>query len=94
MIDDNQNNNATAATARDTDENNTVDSKGTDQEAAVEMLKKLRNAGFEGSDEKFALALGRPREEVTKLISGDEPVDDDIVMKVRGIATQRGVSIE
>jgi hypothetical protein len=27
-------------------------------------------------------------------ISGKEPVDDDVVMKARGIAQQRGVPIE
>jgi len=70
-----------------------VDSEGTDQAGAQAVLKKLRDDGFEGSDEKLALALGRPIEEITKLIGGDEPIDDDIVMKARGIATQRNVQI-
>ncbi len=70
-----------------------VDSAGTDQAAAQSMLRTLRDDGFEGSDEKLALALGRPIEEITKLINGDEPIDDDIVMKARGIATQRNVQL-
>ncbi len=71
-----------------------VDDRGTDQGAGRELLKKLRDRGFDGSDEKFALALGRPTEEVIAFINGSEPVDDDVVMKVRGIAQQRNVTIE
>lgn len=71
-----------------------VDSAGTDQEAGRAILQSLRDKGFDGSDEKFALALGRPVEEVNALLSGDESVDDDVVMKARGIALQRGVEIE
>jgi len=70
-----------------------VDSAGTDQTAAQAVLRKLRDAGFEGSDEKLAVALGRPVEEIANLINGEEPIDDDIVMKARGIATQRNISI-
>jgi hypothetical protein len=54
----------------------------------------LRDEGFEGSDEKLALALGRPLEEVQGLTGGSAGVDDDVVMKARGIAAQRGVAIE
>ena len=70
-----------------------VDSAGTDQAGAQAVLRKLRDAGFEGSDEKLAVALGRPVEEITQLINGEEPIDDDIVMKARGIAAQRNVEI-
>jgi hypothetical protein len=71
-----------------------VDSAGTDQEQGRAILQALRDKGFEGSDEKFAVALGRPIEEVAGWMNGEEPVDDDVVMKARGIALQRGIEIE
>ncbi len=78
------------------DENNSnqVDDQGTSEAEGRELLKKLRDEGFEGSDEKLGLALGRPVEEIEELMSGTGPVDDDVVMKARGIAEQRGIEIE
>jgi hypothetical protein len=38
-----------------------VDDKGTDQEEAKRMLTALRDRGFDGDNEKFAVALGRSR---------------------------------
>jgi hypothetical protein len=73
---------------------NQVDDQGTGEAEGRELLKKLRDAGFEGSDEKLALALGRPVEEVEGWMSGTAPVDDDVVMKARGIAKERGIEIE
>ena len=71
-----------------------VDDKGTDQNEAQNMLKTLRDEGFDGSDEKFAVALGRTIEQVQAMISGAEIIDDDVVMKARGIALNRGIAIE
>jgi hypothetical protein len=71
-----------------------VDDRGTSEAEGRALLKQLRDAGFEGSDEKFAIALGRPVEEVAELLGGAQPVDDDLVMKARGIAKQRGIEIE
>ncbi|HWN10669.1 MAG TPA: hypothetical protein VNO50_15630 [Pyrinomonadaceae bacterium] len=71
------------------DNSNQVDDQGTSEAEGRELLKRLRDAGFEGSDEKLALALGRPAEEIEGLISGTEPVDDDIIIKARGIAKER-----
>jgi hypothetical protein len=73
---------------------NAVDDQGTTEAEGRELLKRLRDAGFEGSDEKLAVALGRPIEEVQGWMSAAEPVDDDVVMKARGIAKQRGIEIE
>lgn len=89
---------AAGATANTTTEetnvpSEAVDSQGTDADSAREMLRSLRDKGFDGSDEKLAVVLGRPTAEVTALISGDEIVDDDVVMKARGIAQQRGIEI-
>ena len=72
-----------------------VDDRGTNQTQGRELLRRLRDTGFDGDDEKLAVALGRPIEEVQGWTGeGDEPVDDDVVMKARGIATQRGLNIE
>ena len=71
-----------------------VDDRGTDQTEARALLKKLRDNGFEGSDEKLAVALGRPVEQVTAWMNDVEPVDDDVVMKARGIARDRNIAIE
>jgi hypothetical protein len=76
------------------DSTNQVDDQGTSEAEGRALLKRLRDAGFEESDEKLALALGRPAEVVQGWMSGSEPVDDDVVMKARGIATERGIEIE
>jgi hypothetical protein len=68
-----------------------VDDKGTDQEAARRMLMALRDGGFEGDNEKLAVALGRSLEQVQGWIDGTETIDDDVVMKARGIALNRGI---
>ena len=70
-----------------------VDDRGTTESEGREILKRLRDAGFEGSDENLALALGRPVTEVSDWISGTGPVDDDVIMKARGIAKERGIEI-
>jgi hypothetical protein len=73
---------------------NIVDDRGTDQRKAAKILLNLRNRGFEASDEKLSLALGRPVEEVAGWTTGQEIIDDDVVMKARGIALHRGIHIE
>jgi hypothetical protein len=73
---------------------NLVDDRGTGQEKAARMLRNLRDRAFEASDEKLAVALGRPVEDVTAWHVGQELIDDDVVMKARGIALNRGVHIE
>ena len=73
---------------------NAVDDRGTSESEGRALLKRMRNDGFEGSDEKLATALGRPVEEVQGWMSGAEPVDDDVIMKARGIAKERGIEIE
>lgn len=72
---------------------NIVDDKGTTQEEAVELLENLSREGFDGDVNNLALALGRPVEEIEDFINGDETIDDDLVMKIRGIALQRGIEI-
>ena len=71
-----------------------VDDRGTGQKKAARILRNLRDRAFEASDEKLALALGRPVSEVTAWNAGSEIIDDDVVMKARGIAMHRGVLVE
>ena len=71
-----------------------VDDHGTGQEKAAKILRNLRDRAFDASDEKLALALGRPLEEITAWHAGQEVIDDDVVMKARGIAMHRGVHVE
>ena len=79
---------------RETISNEAVDDRGTNQTEGRAILKRLRDNGFESSDEKLAVALGRPIEEVEAWTGGAEPVDDDVIMKARGIAKERGIAIE
>lgn len=71
-----------------------VDDRGTRQDEAAQILRNLRDRAFEASDERLALALGRPTEEIAAWNAGVEVIDDDVVMKARGIAMHRGVRIE
>ena len=71
-----------------------VDDKGTDQEGARQILTALRDRGFDGNNERLAVALGRSVEQVEGLINGSETIDDDVVMKARGIALNRGIEVE
>jgi hypothetical protein len=71
-----------------------VDDKGTDQEEAQHMIEALRDEGFNGDNEQVAKALGRTIEQVAGMIDGSETIDDDVVMKARGIALNRGIQIE
>ncbi|HEY0080361.1 MAG TPA: hypothetical protein VGB73_17255 [Pyrinomonadaceae bacterium] len=71
-----------------------LDDRGLDETGGLALLKRLRDQGFEADDEKFAVALGRPVEEVAAWMQGAEPPDDDIIMKARGIAKERAIEIE
>lgn len=71
-----------------------IDDRGTNETEGRALLRRLRDRGFDGSDEQLAVALGRPIEEVQGWMGGAEPVDDDVVMKARGIAKERGIEVE
>ena len=79
---------------REQQSNEAVDDRGTNQTEGRAILKRLRDNGFDASDEKLAIALGRPIEEVQAWTGGAEIVDDDVIMKARGIAKERGITIE
>ncbi|HSE32800.1 MAG TPA: hypothetical protein VLA93_14600 [Pyrinomonadaceae bacterium] len=73
---------------------NVVDDQGTTQDEAAQILRNLRDRGFEASDEKLALALGRTADEIQAFSSGREVIDDDVIMKARGIAMHRGIRVD
>ncbi len=72
----------------------TFDDRGLDATGGLALLRRLRDEGFEGDDLKLSVTLGRPVEEVQAWMQGGEPPDDDIIMKARGIAKERGIEIE
>jgi plasmid maintenance system antidote protein VapI len=71
-----------------------VDDRGTDQHEAQHIIEALRDEGFNGDNEQVAKALGRTIEQVEAMIGGEETIDDDVVMKARGIALNRGIEID
>ena len=75
----------------ETSKEGTVDDRGTTQGEGRELLRQLRDEAFQGDDEKLALVLGRPVDEVKGMIDLGAEVDDDVVMKARGIAKERRV---
>ena len=70
-----------------------LDDRGTDQSEATEILKTIRDNAFDASDEKLALALGRPTEEIEEWTSGTGLIDGDVLMKARTLAIQRGLEV-
>lgn len=70
-----------------------IDDHGTNQETASAILERVRDGAFDASDEKLALALGRPTEEVTGWMDGSEIIDGDVLLKVRALAMERGVEV-
>jgi hypothetical protein len=71
-----------------------IDSQGTSAEDAFELLDNLCENGFEGDVSKLALALGRDEDEINSFFDGEQNIDEDLLMKIRGIAQERGIEIE
>ena len=71
-----------------------LDDRGTGTAEGLEILRRLRDGGFDGDNERLAVALGRPFEEVEAWMNASAPPDDDIIMKARGIAKERNIEIE
>lgn len=74
-------------------QNQKVDSDGTTREEAKSMLKNLCEKGFSGDAGQMAVVLGRTTEELENILSGNDEVDDDLAMKVKGIAQERNIEI-
>ena len=65
----------------------------TDQRAARQLLHLFCENGFDGSISACALALGRPAEEIGEMLYESTNIDEDLLMKLRGIADERGIDI-
>jgi hypothetical protein len=78
----------------ETERTEPIDDQGTGQNEASEILKSIRDDAFESSNERLALALGRPAEEIDAWLSGTETIDGDVLMKARNLAMERGVNVE
>lgn len=99
--DNNQNSNtgASMAAIKDaataiSDNEPKIDDRGTDQSEALQILTSIRDGAFDSSNEKLALALGRPTEEFEEWMGGAGIIDGDVVQKARALATERGFQIE
>lgn len=74
-------------------ESNIVDDAGTDQEGARELLRAFCDNGFDGDIDRAAVVLGRTSGELDQMLDGETEVDDDLVMKLRGISKERGFAV-
>jgi hypothetical protein len=71
-----------------------IDDRGTDQSEALQILTRIKDEAFDSSDEKLALALGRPVDEIQDWTRGEKIIDSDVLMKARALALERGLRIE
>lgn len=74
--------------------NQVIDSEGTTPEEARRLLMELGENTFSGDIGKLAVALGRDEDELDAVLDGEANVDEDLLMKIRGIAQERGASAE
>jgi hypothetical protein len=65
----------------------------TSDNEAREMLRAFCDNGFDGNTESAALVLGRPEQELRSMLDGSEDIDEDLLMKLRGIAHEREIDI-
>jgi hypothetical protein len=82
------------ATISQTEDQHSIDDQGTTQTKASHILKEIRDAAFDASNERLALALGRSTEEIDQWTSGNGLIDGDVLMKARALAIQRGLEVE
>jgi hypothetical protein len=73
---------------------NIVDDRGTDQETARRILETLNDQGFDSEYDYLALALGKSPDEISAYLAGRTEIDDDLAMKIRGIARERNIPVE
>jgi plasmid maintenance system antidote protein VapI len=56
-------------------------------------LKALCDNGFDGDIGAAALALGRDEEQITDILDGNVQIDEDLIMKIHGIADERAIDL-
>lgn len=74
--------------------NRDLDEQKTTPDEARKIMLNLRDNGFDGSDGELGLALGLTTEETHKILNGELEISNDLLMKIRGIAEERNISIE
>lgn len=65
---------------------------GSTNNQANTMLE-LRDKAFDANTEQLAIALGRPADEIERIVQGTETMDEDLEMKIRELAEHRGVQL-
>ena len=65
----------------------------TDEQPSPELLRHFIDNGFESDIGKAAIVLGRTPEELESMLNGEMVVDDDLEMKIRGIADERDIEL-
>ena len=60
---------------------------------AQTSLQQLLDKGFGGDVFMLALALGREEGQINSMLAGDEDIDEDLEMKINGIAQERDIEI-
>ena len=70
-----------------------AETPGTTQSSSRDLLRVLCDNGFDGSLSAAALALGRGADELRALLDGGTAIDEDLVVKMRGLAEQRGIDL-
>jgi hypothetical protein len=69
-------------------QNEAAKAEGNDGTESLDLLGKLKTQVFESDDEKLALAMGRPVEEIKAWFGGEE-IDEDAQEKIHGLAQER-----
>ncbi|HXH69470.1 MAG TPA: hypothetical protein VNI60_03885 [Pyrinomonadaceae bacterium] len=69
-------------------QNEAAKAKGNGNSEGLDILRKLKTKVFKSDDEKLALALGRPVEEIKAWFGGEE-IDEDAQEKIHGLAQER-----
>jgi hypothetical protein len=65
----------------------------TDEQSSPEILRNFIDNGFESDTGQAALVLGRTPEELESMLNGEMVVDDDLEMKIHGIADERDIQL-
>lgn len=59
----------------------------------MELLKDYIAVGFRSDIDAAALSLGHQPEQLRSMLNGEVPIDEDLEMKMRGIALERNFKI-
>ena len=72
---------------------NQNDHQALSQVDALALLHKLRDELFESNTKQLATALGRTSDEIEAWQREEETIDADALLKMRGLAQQRNLTI-